>query len=149
LARSAVGLLELRDELAEGRVATVDNVPVTILLENGREYAHRGTFKFADLTVDPSTGSFSLRVEVPNPDHLLLPGMYVRAVISPAIVQDAVLVPQRGITRDPRGNAVAMVVVGDDNTIERRTVEVTRTIGDQWLAGSGLAAGDRVVVAGL
>ncbi len=149
LAQSASELLELRDELAEGRVATVDNVPVTILLENGREYAHRGTFKFADLTVDPSTGSFSLRVEVPNPDQLLLPGMYVRAVISPAVVQDAVLVPQRGITRDPKGNAIAMVITGDDNTVERRLVQVSRTIGDQRLVEDGLAAGDRGGVAGL
>ncbi len=149
LSQSASELLALRSELAEGAVAMADDVPVRIILENGRSYAQTGTFKFADLTVDPSTGSYTLRVVVPNPDHLLLPGMYVRAVISPAIVQDAVLVPQRGITRDPRGNAVAMVVVGDDNTIERRTVEVTRTIGDQWLVGSGLAAGDRVVVAGL
>jgi membrane fusion protein (multidrug efflux system) len=149
LAQSASELLELRSELSEGRVALAEDVPVTILLENGRTYEHPGSFKFADLTVDPSTGSYSLRVVVPNPDHLLLPGMYVRAVVSPAVLQDAVLVPQRGIMRDPRGNAMAMVVVGDDNTVEQRAVEVSRTIGDQWLVREGLKAGDRVVVAGL
>lgn len=149
LSQSASELLALRSALAGGRVAITSDVPVTILLENGRRYEHAGTLKFADLAVDPSTGSYSLRVSVSNPDHLLLPGMYVRAVISPAVVEQGVLVPQRGITRDPKGNATAMVVVGEDNTIERRTVEVSRTFGDQWLVDEGLAAGDRVVVAGL
>lgn len=149
LSQSATELLALRRELATGRLATAADVPVTIVLEGGQPYEHTGTLKFADLAVDPSTGSFSSRIVVPNPDHMLLPGMYVRAVISPAVIQNGVLVPQRGITRDPTGSAVAMVIVGEDNTVERRTVEVSRTIGDQWLVDAGLAAGDRVVVAGL
>lgn len=148
LAQSSSELLELRSDLAAGRLTTTSDVPVTILLENGERYTHPGTFKFADVTVDPSTGSYSLRVLVPNPDHLLLPGMYVRAVITPAVVQDGVLVPQQGITHDPKGNATAMVVEAD-GTVARREVSVSRTIGDQWLVKDGLAAGDRVVIAGL
>lgn len=148
LAQSSSELLALRQDLSAGRLTTSSDIPVTIILENGERYEHPGAFKFADLAVDPSTGSYSLRVLVPNPDHLLLPGMYVRAIITPAVVQDAVLAPQRGITRDPKGNATAMVVQ-PDGTVARRDVVVTRTVGDQWLVKDGLAAGDRVVIAGL
>lgn len=148
LSQAASELLALRNDMAIGRLTTTSDVPVTILLENGRRYEHAGTLKFADLAVDPSTGSFSLRVSVPNPDQLLLPGMYVRAVISPAVIQEGVLVPQRGIMRDPKGNATAMVV-GADDKVELRPVEVSRTIGDQWLVDDGLAEGERVIVAGL
>ncbi len=148
LAQSSSELLALRQDLASGRLTTSSDIPVTILLENGERYAHPGTFKFADVTVDPSTGSFSLRVLVPNPDHLLMPGMYVRAVITPAVVQNAVLAPQQGITHDPKGNATAMVLQ-PDGTVARREVTVSRTIGDQWLVKDGLAAGDRIVIAGL
>ncbi|HET6630433.1 MAG TPA: efflux RND transporter periplasmic adaptor subunit [Woeseiaceae bacterium] len=148
LSQSSSELLQLREDLAAGRLTTTSDIPVTILLENGARYAHPGTFKFADVTVDPSTGSYALRVLVPNPDHLLLPGMYVRALITPAVVQDAVLAPQQGITRDPKGNATAMVVQ-PDGTVARRDVVVSRTIGDQWLVKEGLEAGDRVIIAGL
>ncbi len=148
LAQSSSELLALRQDLASGRLTTSSDIPVTILLENGERYAHPGTFKFADVTVDPSTGSFSLRVLVPNPDHLLMPGMYVRAVITPAVIQNAVLAPQQGITHDPKGNATAMVLQ-PDGTVARREVTVSRTIGDQWLVKDGLAAGDRIVIAGL
>jgi RND family efflux transporter MFP subunit len=89
-----------------------------------------------------------MRAVVPNPDLMLLPGMYVRAVISNAVVQDGLLVPQRGITRDQSGNAIAMVV-GADNKFEARIVEVGNTIGDRWVVRSGLAPGDRVIVEGL
>lgn len=149
LSQSANELLALRSDLAAGRLTTTSDVPVTIILENGRRYGHAGTFKFADLAVDPSTGSYTLRVSVPNPDHLLLPGMYVRAVVTPGVIQEGVLAPQRGIMRDPKGNATALVVVGENNQVERRTVEVGRTVGDQWLVEEGLAAGDRVIVAGV
>ncbi len=148
LSQSSNELLQLREDLAAGRLSTTSDIPVTILLENGQRYPHPGTFKFADLTVDPSTGSYTLRVLVPNPDHLLLPGMYVRAIVTPAVLQAAVLAPQQGITRDPKGNATAMVVQ-PDGTVARREVVVSRTIGDQWLVREGLAAGDRVVIAGL
>ncbi|MDX9764921.1 MAG: HlyD family secretion protein, partial [Chiayiivirga sp.] len=88
------------------------------------------------------------RIEVPNPEHVLMPGMYVRAVLGAGVRADAVLVPQRGIARDPKGNTTAMVVDAQ-GVVEQRQVVVSRTIGDQWLVESGLAAGDRVVVEGL
>lgn len=148
LTQSSSELLQLRTELESGAVTRADDIPVTILLENGARYARTGTLAFADVTVEPSTGSFSLRVLVPNPDHLLMPGMYVRAVVSPAVLERGLLVPQQGITRDPKGNATAMVV-GADGKVEQRAVEVNRTIGSQWLVDSGLEAGDRVIVSGL
>lgn len=148
LTMSASELLQLRQELAAGTVSKVDEVPVTILLENRTRYPHQGKLTFADLTVEPTTGSFLLRVVVPNPETLLLPGMYVRAVVALARRPQAVLAPQQGISRDPKGNASALVVTAD-NRVELRQVKVNRTIGDQWLIDSGLAAGDRVIVEGL
>lgn len=148
LTQSATELLQLRKELMAGTLTETDNVPVTILLEDGTGYQYPGELKFADVSVDPTTGSSLLRVVVPNPDNLLLPGMYVRAVVSSGKRQNALLVPQQGITRDPKGNATAMVV-GEDGTVQPRTVQVSRTIGDQWLVDAGLAAGDRVIIEGL
>ena len=148
LTRSASELLELRRALAGGSVRGTENTPVTILLEDGTPFSQQGELAFADVAVDPSTGSFGLRVVVPNPEHVLMPGMYVRAVISNAVLEQGLLVPQKGIARDPKGQATAMVVT-PDGTAEAREVEVSRTIGDQWLVSSGLAAGDRVIVEGL
>jgi len=147
LTQSSSELLALRRNVAAGTAEQAD-LPVTILLEDGTEYAHDGKLAFSEITVDPSTGSYLLRVEVPNPDHLLLPGMYVRAVVGSAVRQDGLLVPQKGITRDPKGNATAMVV-GKDGKVEPRAVKVSRTLGDQWLVEDGLAAGDKVIVEGL
>lgn len=148
LTQSSEELLQLRSELAAGSVTASSDVPVTIMLPDGSRYAHEGTLAFADVSVDPGTGSILLRVLVPNPDNTLLPGMYVRAVVSNGQREQGLLVPQQGITRSPTGEAIAMVV-GADNTVEQRTVQVNRTIGDRWLVDTGLAAGDRVIVAGL
>jgi membrane fusion protein (multidrug efflux system) len=148
LTQSASELLALRKALAGGELESTGEMPVTILLEDGSAYAHEGRLAFSEVTVDPTTGSYSLRVVVDNPDHLLLPGMYVRAVVGSGLREDAVLVPQQGIARDPKGNTTAMVV-GKDGTVEVRPVKVSRTVGDQWLVESGLAAGDRVIVEGL
>ena len=147
LTQSSSELLALRKNLAAGTAEEAD-LPVEIVLEDGSQYAHDGKLAFSEVTVDPSTGSYLLRVKVPNPDHLLLPGMYVRAVVGSAVRQDGLLVPQKGITRDPKGNASAMVV-GKDGKVEPRAVKVSRTIGDQWLVEDGLAAGDKVIVEGL
>lgn len=146
--QSASELLKLRREVEAGRMSSVEDVPVTILLDDGTPYAHSGRLTFADLNVDPATGSFLLRIQVPNPDELLLPGMYVRAVLSVGERSDAILVPQQAITRDPKGDATAMVVKAD-SMAEARTVQANRTIGDQWLVDSGLAVGDRVISEGL
>lgn len=149
LTQSSAELLELRRSLAEGRLERGEEaMPVTILMEDGSEFQHPGTLKFSEVAVDPRTGSYTLRVEVPNPDHVLMPGMYVRAMLGAGVRKDAVLVPQRGIARDPKGNTTAMVVDAE-GVVEQRPVVVSRTIGDQWLVESGLAAGDRVVIEGL
>ena len=146
--QSSAELLTLRKALDAGRLESTENLPVTIVLEDGERYAHDGKLAFSEVTVDPSTGSFALRVVVPNPDHVLLPGMYVRAIIGHGVRQNALLVPQRAVARDPRGNTTAMVV-GEDNTVQMRAVQVSRAIADQWLVEGGLLAGDKVIVAGL
>ncbi|HEY9381031.1 MAG TPA: efflux RND transporter periplasmic adaptor subunit, partial [Burkholderiales bacterium] len=148
LTQSSSELLQLRKELAAGTLKSTKELPVTILLEDGTEYSHPGKLAFSEVTVDPSTGSFMLRVVVPNPDHLLMPGMYVRAELGNGVRQNAILVPQQGIARDPKGNTSAMVV-GMDDKVEARAVQVSRAIGDKWLVEGGLLAGDKVIVEGL
>jgi membrane fusion protein, multidrug efflux system len=146
--QSSAELLELRKELAAGRIEDAADLPVNIVLEDGSLYEHQGRLAFAELTVDPSTGQYVSRVVVPNPDYLLLPGMYVRAVISTGIRANALLVPQQGIARNSKGETTAMVVDAAGNA-ELRPVVVSRTIDDKWLVDSGLSAGDRVIVEGL
>lgn len=148
LTQSSAELLSLRKALLAGQAESAENLPVTILLEDGTRYAHAGKLAFVDVTVDPTTGSYLLRVVVPNPQHVLLPGMYVRALVGRSVRQDALLVPQRGVTRDPKGHTTTMVV-GADGKVEARAVEVSQAVGDQWLVEGGLVAGDRVIVAGL
>src|SRR5690606_30077746 len=148
LTQSSSELLQLRKAIASGNLDRLEDVPVTILLEDGSEYEHAGKLAFSEMTVEPSTGSFSLRVIVPNPDRLLMPGMYVRANVGTGIRQNALLVPQQGIARDPRGNTTAMVI-GKENTVEVRPVQVSRTVGDKWLVEGGLAVGDQVIIEGL
>ncbi|MBX3694450.1 MAG: efflux RND transporter periplasmic adaptor subunit [Steroidobacteraceae bacterium] len=146
---SSTELLALRRELAAGTLtSTATSVPVTIVLEDGSSYEHGGKLTFADVTVDPTTGTFLLRILVPNPDNILMPGMYVRAVISIGVRQNGILVPQQGIARDPKGRTTALVV-GADDKVEQREVKVSRTVGDKWLVDDGLAVGDRVIVEGL
>ena len=148
LAQSSAELLELRQALASGRLESARDLPVTILLEDGTPHRHEGKLAFSEVSVDPATGSYLLRVVVPNPDQVLLPGAYVRAQIGTGVRSDALLAPQQGIARDPRGNTTAMVVSAD-GTVEARPVKVSRTVGDRWLVEDGLAAGDRVIVEGL
>lgn len=145
---SSSELLALRKEVAIGKSRRGGDLPVTILLEDGTPHEYAGKFAFTETTVDPGTGSVSLRVVVPNPQHVLLPGIYVRAVLGTAVRERAVLVPQKGIARDPKGNATAMVL-GADGKVQSRAVTVGRTIGDQWLVEDGLAAGEKVIVEGL
>lgn len=146
--QSSAELLQLRHELAEGTLERPASLPVAIVLEDGRRYAHAGVLEFSDVSVDPMTGSYLLRIKVPNPEGLLLPGMYVRALVGNGVRPQGILVPQQGIARDPHGNATALVV-GKDDKVELRTVQVSRTIGDMWLVDGGLEAGDRVIVEGL
>ncbi len=148
LAQSSSELLELRREVAAGTLEQADGVPVTILLEDGSAYAQQGRLQFADVTVDPRTGSYALRVLVPNPDGLLLPGMYVRAQVDMGQRPQGLLAPQQAITRDPKGQAVAMVV-NAEGVVEARVLSASHTHGDQWLVDDGLQAGERVIVEGL
>lgn len=148
LTPSSASLLEMRRELAAGRLSDTRDLPVTIRLEDGTAYPHPGRLSFADLTVDPGTGSFSIRVVVPNPDQLLLPGSYLRAEVGAGRREQALLVPQQAVQRDARGNT-SVWVVGDDELAQPREIVVSRTFGDRWLVESGLAAGERVIVAGL
>lgn len=148
LSQSSAELLQLRREVAAGNLASTDEVPVDILLEDGSRYPHAGRMSFAETTVDPTTGSFIVRVVVPNPEQLLLPGMYVRAVLANGVRRDALLVPQQGVNRDPKGQASAMVVDAQGKAALRQ-VAVSRTVGASWLVESGLKPGDRVIVEGL
>lgn len=121
---------------------------VELLMENGQPYPLKGTLQFSDVTVDESTGSITLRAIFPNPQHTLLPGMFVRARIDEGIQPNAILVPQQGVTRTPRGDATVLVV-NDKNQVETRTVVAPQAIGDRWLVTEGLKNGDRVIVSGL
>lgn len=148
LTQSATELLELRRELAAGRLKDNQTLPVTILLEDGSEFPHKGTLEFSEVSVDPSTGSYALRVKVDNPDQVLMPGMYVRAVVGSGVRENALLVPMQGIARDAKGDTTAMVV-GKDNKVEVRPVKVSRALADKWLVEDGLQPGDKVIVEGL
>lgn len=121
---------------------------VELIMENGQPYPLKGTLQFSDVTVDESTGSITLRALFPNPQHMLLPGMFVRARIDEGTQPDAILVPQQGVTRTPRGNATVLVV-NDKNQVETRTIVAPQAIGDRWLVTKGLKNGERVIVSGL
>ena len=145
--QSSSELLALRKEFA-GNNGIAASLPVQVFLEDGSRTRQDGKLTFSDVTIDPATGSVGLRIAVPNADGLLLPGMYVRARIGNGVRRGALLVPQQGIARDPKGNTSAMLV-GKDDKVEIRPVQVSRTIGDQWLVEGGLNPGDRVIVEGL
>ena len=147
--QSSNDFLRLKQELADGTLQQENGkAKVKLLLENGQEYAHEGTLEFSDVTVDQTTGSITIRAIFPNPKDALLPGMFVRARLDEGVRNEALLVPQQGITRNPRGEATALVV-GADDKVELRTLTATQAIGDKWLVTAGLKAGDRVIVTGL
>jgi membrane fusion protein (multidrug efflux system) len=148
--QSTVELLRLKRGLETGRLTAEgkNGRKVRILLEDATPYPQEGTLQFRDITVDPSTGSFTLRIMVPNPQHLLLPGMFVRAAVQEGIAEKAILVPQQGVSRTPKGEPIALEV-DEAGKVQQRMLTLNRTIGDQWLVSSGLAAGDRVIVEGM
>lgn len=145
--QSSADLLALRRSLASGNTIP-SSTAVRLKLEDGSEYKQAGVLEFAEAMVDPSTGAVTLRARFPNPDGLLLPGMYVRAQLSQATARDVLLVPQTGLSRAPTGAATVMLV-GPDDKVVQRSVTAGRTIGDQWLVTAGVAAGDKVIVEGL
>ncbi|MDB5974980.1 MAG: mexA 1 [Nevskia sp.] len=143
-------LLRFKREAAAGLLqqSAAGQTPVHLQLEDGSDYAQAGTLQFSEVTVDQGTGSVTLRAIFPNPERLLLPGMFVRERIEEGVRPDAVLAPQQGVTHDTKGQPAALVV-GQDDTVELRTLQAERAIGDQWLVSSGLKPGDRVIVEGV
>ena len=149
ITQSTTELLRLKNELASGRVRRAPGaMALTVILDDGSVYGERGELKFSEISVDQGTSSVTLRGVVPNPDHLLLPGMFVRVKVDQGVRENSVLAPQRGVTFDYSGNATALVV-GADNVVQRRELELGQAYRDQWLVLSGLEPGDRVIVEGL
>lgn len=147
--QSSDEFLRLRAELKSGKLQQTDGkAQVKLLLEDGSEYQQTGTLEFSDVSVDETTGSITLRAIFPNPDHTLLPGMFVRARLEEGTNPSALLVPQQAVTRTPTGQASAMVV-GADNKVDVRAITADRAIGDQWLVTDGLKEGDKVITVGL
>lgn len=148
--QSTADLLRLRQSLASGLLKNggESQARVKLLLEDGTAYVQEGTLKFSEVTVDQGTGSVTLRNLFPNPEQLLLPGMFVRAILEEGVNEQALLVPQRGVTRNPAGQAMVMVV-GAEEKVEPRPVKAARTVGDSWLVSEGLKAGDRVILEGI
>ncbi|HEY4468123.1 MAG TPA: efflux RND transporter periplasmic adaptor subunit [Klebsiella sp.] len=144
LTRSSVDLLRLRKQ---SLVSNSDTLNVTLTLEDGSTYSEKGRLALTEVAVDESTGSVTLRAVFPNTQHVLLPGMFVRACIDEGIMYDAILAPQQGITRDAKGDATALVVDAN-NKVEQRSVETGETYGDKWLIVNGLKSGDRLIVEG-
>src|SRR5207302_129650 len=149
LNQSSAQGLALRRELASGKIKAngADAAKVTLFLEDGTQYALAGKLQFTDVTVDQGTGSVTVRAVFPNPDHVLRPGMFVRARIEQGVNDQAMLVPQQGVTRDAKGQAMALVV-GADNKVAQRVIQATSTFGNQWVVEGGLQESERVIIAG-
>jgi len=143
-------MLQLRRDLDSGQLQKAgDNAAkVTLTLEDGSTYGHEGKLEFSEVSVDEGTGSVTLRAVFPNPEHMLLPGMFVHAELVGGVRSQAILVPQQGVTRNSKGEATAMVV-NAENKAELRVLKADRAVGNQWLVSEGLAAGDRVITEGL
>ncbi len=148
--QSSAELLRLRRALSSGELSRNGESAnrVRLVLEDGTAYPHEGTLKFQDVTVQSTTGSVTLRMVFPNPKQILLPGMFVRAIVEEGVDEAAILAPQQGVSRDPRGNPVALVL-GANGQVEQRTLELGRAVGNRWLVVQGLAAGDQLIVDGL
>jgi len=148
--QSSAELLRLKQNLASGLLKSngAAQATVNLLLEDGSAYPLPGTLKFSEVTVDQSTGSITLRAIFPNPKQTLLPGMFVRAILEEGVSERAILVPQRGVSRNPDGSAMVMVV-GSEDKVEPKIIKVVRTVGDNWLVSEGLKPGDRVILEGL
>lgn len=144
LTRSSVDLLRLRKQ---SLATNSDTMSVSLILEDGTTYSEKGRLELTEVAVDESTGSVTLRAIFPNPQQQLLPGMFVRARVDEGVMENAILAPQQGVTRDAKGNATALVV-NKDNKVEQRTLETGETYGDKWLVLNGLHNGDRLIVEG-
>jgi membrane fusion protein (multidrug efflux system) len=143
-------LLDLRRALAQGKLqqAGDSQAEAKLILEDGTTYASTGKLQFTEVTVDAGTGSVTMRAVFPNPDNTLLPGMFVRERLDEGVDEHGLLVPQRALTHNQRGEAL-VTVVGPDNKASQRIVKTERAIGDQWLVSEGVAAGDRIIIIGI
>lgn len=150
LQQSSVEGLALRRDIAAGKLTAAGDrrTQVTLKLEDGSTYAHTGTLEVSGVTVDPSTGSVTLRARFPNPDHLLLPGMFVRASVSQGVRPNVVQVPAPAVTRNQKGEASVMLVGADNKTV-LRPVRTGALLEGQWLVEEGLKEGERVIVSGI
>ncbi|MFH5925705.1 efflux RND transporter periplasmic adaptor subunit [Roseomonas xinghualingensis] len=146
----AEAMLRLRRDLEEGRLrrSAEGGVEVRLAFGDGTDYPHAGQLQFAEATVDRDTGAVTMRAIFPNPGGMLMPGMFVRARVETGVAQNALLVPQQAVTRNPRGEATTLVV-DEEGTVRQRIIETRQAIGNKWLVSSGLSAGDRVVVEGV
>lgn len=150
LTQSTTELLKLRQQVASGQLKSTGQgkVAVKLMLEDGTEHPQEGSLQFSEATVDPTTGTVTLRAIVPNPKRALLPGMYVRARLATGVRESAILVPQKALARDNTGAAV-VYLLGADNTVERRPVKTAQAVGDQWVISEGLKEGEVLIVEGL
>lgn len=150
LQQSSTELLSLKRRLEEGRLNMdgSDRQNVKLVMPDGSPYPLEGTFQFRDITVEASTGSVTVRVVFPNPKGLLLPGMFVRAIVMEGVNEKAILIPQQAVSRDPKGSPYVLTVDAEE-IVQVRPLVLERAMGDQWLVGSGLEPGDRVIVEGL
>ena len=148
--QSTTELMRLKRRLEDGRLNRdgASQNKVNLILDDGTMYPLEGTLQFRDVSVDPTTGSVILRAVFPNPKGLLLPGMFVRAVVKEGVNDRAILIPQQAVSRDPKGNPIALIVDGAGK-VGQRMLSVDRAIGDQWLVSTGLAPGERVIVEGI
>jgi len=148
--QSSTEVMRLKRDLASGKLKKAGSAgaKVRLIFDDGTAYPLEGVLQFSDITVDQNTGVVTLRALFPNPNHDILPGLYVRAMLDEGVEEQALLVPQAAVSRDNKGQA-QVLVVKDDGTVEQRAIEVSRVIGGNWLVAAGLAAGDKVIVEGL
>ncbi|HCV65403.1 efflux RND transporter periplasmic adaptor subunit [Serratia proteamaculans] len=150
ITQPATTLLELKENLTSGQLKSAGKgqAEIRVMLDNGRIYPHPGTLQFSEVSVDESTGAVTLRAVVPNPEGILLPGMFVRAQLQEGVSEQALLIPQRSVTRDTQGKANALILDDEDRVLQRSLV-TERSIDGQWLIRDGLHVGDRVIVDGI
>jgi membrane fusion protein (multidrug efflux system) len=147
--QSSSELLKLRRDIQQGRVEAppLDRVSVSLVLEDGSTYEHVGHLNFLDMSVDSSTGTVSLRAQFPNPQRLLLPGQFVRARVQGSVVKNGIMIPQRAVQMKPEGASV--LVVGEDNVVQTRSVKVGSLQGSMWTITAGLQPDDKVITDGI
>ena len=148
--QSTADLLKLKRRIESGSLHTnqTGRKQIRLILEDGSEYPLTGTMEFRDVSVDPTTGTVTLRAVFPNPEELLLPGMFVRAVVQEGVNRHAILIPQQAVSRDPKGNPLALIVDAD-SVVQQQFLTIDRAVGNQWLIASGLAPKDRIIIEGV